>query len=63
LYFQLLQAAARQVVAKANNTPREPLPPIWVYHYVGEAIYQQIKTESLLKSAFVQYSEYLDCGL
>eukprot|EP00026_Physarum_polycephalum_P004142 Phypoly_transcript_04159.p1 GENE.Phypoly_transcript_04159~~Phypoly_transcript_04159.p1 ORF type:complete len:680 (+),score=97.55 Phypoly_transcript_04159:113-2041(+) len=61
LYLHLLQDTARRVVIKSINEPSpEPLPPIWVYHYVGEAVYQQIKYGAMFKSAFVLYSEYLD---
>jgi hypothetical protein len=34
---------------------------IWGYHYLAEAVYEQIKEDKLLKSAYVLFHEYMEC--
>jgi len=67
--FKQLQLQAQDVVAKATAKPSpaaliDPNTPVYVYHYLSEAVFEQIKEEDRqIKSAYVLFQEYVNCPL
>lgn len=63
--FPLLNEAkmAANIYIAAQNLKkyRERGLAVWVYHYASDVVYEQIKEEKALKSAYVMFNEYLHC--
>jgi len=62
--FETFQNIAKQVVAYHSTfSPAPPATgaePVYGYHYVSDAVFEQIKDDKILKSAYTLFQEYVN---